>query len=378
MDRVLVSCFQSFFLCLLIPDTPELNRNQHYLANRLQCNPLIPAMDNSNSNSNIHTSQRKKKHRGRGRNRTITGSATIIANDQERNIPGQRDELSGRAGAGRGRGQGRRRGRSSAQVDQSQWRVLEKPYREFLVKSGIAINAIAFNALSFEQKISAREAYFKEKTAVSNDIMPILLEMAVKNMEVGWDRISENRTSRESITAKQDSIRFYGLHGTNHCQILGNGTKHVRNAHIWPYNNKANLPLVSLEEGDINNPRNVLRLHKDIEYHFDRFFLTLVPSGAEYIMKILDPNIVDFRISDTSLTLGDVDGKPLLIPSSQQENRPWRRLLATHSIFAHRKARSNNQLPEDQLTAAEVSANEMMDFSLDDEAQARMKLLFRQ
>jgi hypothetical protein len=60
-----------------------------------------------------------------------------------------------------------------------------------------------------------------------------------------------------------------------------------------------------------------------------------------------------------------------LFPSGE---RPWRQILSTHSIFAHRKARADGKLPEDQLTEAESSAQELMDFSLDKEAQMRIKL----
>jgi len=193
-------------------------------------------------------------------------------------------------------------------------------------------------------------------------------------MEMGWENISEGRTSHESKTVKDRSIQYYGLFGKNHCQVLGNGTKNVVNAHIWPYNNKANLPLVDLQETDINNPRNVLRLHEDIEWHFDRFYLTFVPSGINaYILKVLDPSILPSTISDTTpcRTFTDIDGRQLSCPSGT----PWRRLLATHSILAHRKARKDGNLEEDQLSAAEVSANELMAFSLDDAAQCRVQML---
>eukprot|EP00978_Attheya_sp_CCMP212_P002041 scaffold4210_cov55-Attheya_sp.AAC.1 len=44
-------------------------------------------------------------------------------------------------------------------VDQRAWRLLDKQYREWLVLSGIAIHATAFNAISIETRISARSAY---------------------------------------------------------------------------------------------------------------------------------------------------------------------------------------------------------------------------
>jgi HNH endonuclease len=240
------------------------------------------------------------------------------------------------------------------------------------VKFGLAVNAAAFNALSLREKIDLEDRC--ESRKAKTNLNGLLLEVTSRNMAAGWEKISENRTSRESKTAKEKSIRYYGLYGENHCQILGNGTKNVVNAHIWPHNNRENLVLVSLEEQDIDNPKNILRLHSDIEWHFDRFFLTFEYSGGDFILKILDLNIRTFHLKDTNppLTFGDIDGRKLLFPTTKRENRPWRRLLAAHSIFAHRKARENGFLQDDQVTSEEFSALELMKFSLDDEALERM------
>ena len=136
---------------------------------------------------------------------------------------------------------------------------------------------------------------------------------------------------------------------------------------------RENLPLVDLQETDIDDPRNILRLHGDIEYNFDRFFLTFVPSGNDFILKVLDPTIYTQQIRDVTppITFQDIDGRPLFFSGG----RPWRCLLATHSILSHRKARKDGNLPEDQLSAAEVSANELMEFSQDEAAQFRLRMI---
>jgi hypothetical protein len=125
----------------------------------------------------------------------------------------------------------------------------------------------------------------------------------MKNMEIGWEKISENRTSVESTTAKTNSINFYGLESRKHCQVLGPGTKHVKNAHIWPHNNMENLPLIDLVATDIDNPKNVLRLHSDIEHKFDKFLLTFVPSGDGFVLEVLDPSIKSITLKDTTVIL---------------------------------------------------------------------------
>eukprot|EP00978_Attheya_sp_CCMP212_P009944 scaffold23770_cov43-Attheya_sp.AAC.4 len=100
-----------------------------------------------------------------------------------------------------------------------------------------------------------------------------------------------------------------------------------------------------------------------------RMFSVFIPT----LRTILDPSINSFILRVTTVTFEDLDGRPLLFPS---ENRPWRRILGTHSILAHRKARNNGYLIGDQLTEAESSAQESIDFSLDGEAQARIRMVF--
>jgi hypothetical protein len=88
-----------------------------------------------------------------------------------------------------------------------------------------------------------------------------LLTMAMKNMEIGWERISSECTSDDSTQARKALKELYALDSEQHCQILGTNTKRFQNAHIWPYNNRDNLVLVELKPEDIDDPKNVLRLH---------------------------------------------------------------------------------------------------------------------
>jgi hypothetical protein len=210
---------------------------------------------------------------------------------------------------------------------------------------------------------------------IPDHFVPILLNLAMQNMQIGWEKISENKTSVDSTTAKQNSIDYYGLANKRHCQVLGSGTKHVKNAHLWPHNNMANLSLIDLDATDIDNPKNVLRLHSDIEHNFDRLLLTFVPSGDDFVLEVLDPSIKNITLKDTTVTFEGINGRPLLFPNG---NHPWRRILGTHSILAHRKAREKGDLEDDQFTAAESSAQETMAFSLDSEAQARIRMVFQQ
>jgi hypothetical protein len=71
-------------------------------------------------------------------------------------------------------GWGCRKGSSQGQngggVDQTAWRALDKPYRKWLVSRGLAVDAAAFNALSFEQKLKAAEIAAVARTAEHSEL----------------------------------------------------------------------------------------------------------------------------------------------------------------------------------------------------------------
>jgi hypothetical protein len=53
--------------------------------------------------------------------------------------------------------------------------------------------------------------------------------------------------------------------------------------------------------------------------------------------------------------------------------KPWQRLIATHSVLAHQLAREKGWLQGEDLTEAETNAEILMEFSLDNEAQDRLR-----
>jgi hypothetical protein len=89
----------------------------------------------------------------------------------------------------------------------------------------------------------------------------------------------------------------------------------------------------------------------------------------------MDPSIRTEVLDDTSLTFNDRDGRPLNFPNGKMA---LCRLLATHSIVAHRHVRDSGWPLSNKVTAAELNSNDMMEFSLDVEAQARMKRFSKQ
>ena len=120
------------------------------------------------------------------------------------------------------------------------------------------------------KKYVARQSSTGVET-IPEHMVPVLLTLAVNSMKSGWEKISSECTKSESSTARNNSVSHYGLQSERTCQILGRNTAHVQNAHIWPHNNSPGLVLVELQPSDI-------------AYYLDRFQLTFVLSGSDFIL----------------------------------------------------------------------------------------------
>lgn len=199
-----------------------------------------------------------------------------------------------------------------------------------------------------------------------------LLQMARVNLD-GWDRTSEQRTRVQSETTKTNVLAYYGIRSATFCQILGGRTKHVVNAHIWPVSNKVNLILVGLEPSEINDPRNVLRLHPDLERFFDHKQICFDWHGQSLKLNVLDKSILQHKLKGKSKIMADVQGKSLRFFG---DKRPWRRLIATHSVLSHRHALQVGWVANNDLSTAELNASALAEFSLDEEAQDRLRRLW--
>ena len=119
----------------------------------------------------------------------------------------------------------------------------------------------------FEQQQQQQQQQSSTVGTIPEHYVPVLLSLAVSLMKSGWEKISSEHTKSESSIARNNSVSHYGLGSRRTCQILGTtqNTAHVKNAHIWPHDNSEALVLVDLQPSDIDDPRNILRLHEDIE-----------------------------------------------------------------------------------------------------------------
>ena len=190
-----------------------------------------------------------------------------------------------------------------------------------------------------------------------------------------WKRTRTARTDDQSSTVAEKAITHYGLTKKADCQIFGPGTKHVVNLHIWPEWAVNNLPLFDLPLDAIDDPRNILRVHKKVERAFDSKELTFVMTGDVLTLKVLAPDLLSEVLDDTGMTFSDIDRRSLRFSSA---NAPFRRLLAAHSIAAHRFAELQNWIVGQDCTEGEVRAMDLARLSLgDSESLKKVAYFFR-
>jgi len=210
-----------------------------------------------------------------------------------------------------------------------------------------------------------------------SDALHGMLQRFLSSHSDPYIAISASHYSRDdSESVRIASISYYGLGGEKFCQVLGAVDPHhvsVINSHIWPRHAASDLVLFDLQADNIHDEKNVLRLQKDIERAFDSRALTFVQgNSASLVVKILNPAKLTEPLTGTAKTFGDIQGSPLLLPSGKN---PYRRLLAHHSVVSHRYARSQGWIAED-LSHVEVQAAALMAHSVDQEAQARLRMLW--
>ena len=307
--------------------------------------------------------------------------------------PQQKNEDPIRGGGHRGR-QGRRGGRGkknrnrgggggggggdAGDADTARWMGLAEPYRTWLIERGIAANAADFNTFSVQQRLEVSAAYDKHQVEAESKQLDILYRQSLLAQTNPYAAISESHFSQQdSEEARNASISFYGLPSEKYCQVLGQQLEHTKvvNAHIWPRSSTKTLPLFDLKMEDIHNPRNLLRLHQSIERAFDRRELAFIAGDNDsFTVKVLSRQLMSEQLKGIQMRFADIDGEKLKIP--KQGSIPYRRLLAHHSILAHRYAREKGWINDD-LSAEEFNAGALLEHLLDKEAQERIKLLWK-
>lgn len=201
-----------------------------------------------------------------------------------------------------------------------------------------------------------------------------------------WENIRSNSSSVADIAAPSARALkdFYSI-DTDTCMVLGklpaiNSVANVQRAHIWPKHTFGKgLEILELDHDSLNSPRNYLLLQNEIEYHFDRMHIMLLPAFTSI------PNELSFRIVVLELPLLSQDLllqshskiRSYSIPWSSLNNfecyhkfigdqKPFLRLIAQHAFCALRRAQKEGYVDDKTFPSLGNETIELARNSLED------------
>jgi hypothetical protein len=208
--------------------------------------------------------------------------------------------------------------------------------------------------ITLEQLDKKLDEHFLKQLAPINKA----LKLIITELLDPWERIhSETESVVEAAEQRNLDLvsDFYEMPKTAMCMVLGKATNcQIKCAHIWPRCALGRgLEAFDLNDTDVDNPRNFLRLHRDIERAFDRKRLVFVPEAlgvdGEVLLKvvILDPRLhsEDLTFNDTTVQFSTVHNQ-LFSYTFVSSKMPYTRLLANHALQATNKAKSLGWIPK--------------------------------
>lgn len=311
--------------------------------------------------------------------RTFSSSKTATMADENKtaaegsSVQAGRNQQRGKGGRGGGRNR-KKQGRGQGGGMQTDfWSLAQPGFRQWL--SNITTRD-EYNKLPIDTRMNLLDRYGRRG---DNEELQGMLKRFLASHADPYVAISAAHYSRDdSQSVRTASIAYFGLDDEKFCQVLGAVDPNqvsVINAHVWPRSAAQDLVLFDLQPGNIHDERNVLRLQKDIERAFDGRELTFVQNiNDSLVVKVLNPAKLSEELTGTTMTFSDIQGSRLLLPSGKT---PFRRLLAHHSMLSHRHARNQGWIEEEDLTQVEVQAAALLAHSVDQEAQNRLKLLWK-
>jgi hypothetical protein len=182
-----------------------------------------------------------------------------------------------------------------------------------------------------------------------------------------WENI--HSTSTQAIEAatshhQRPVCTFYNI-SKKVCMVLGEITDpNIICSHIWPACTYGRgLESFNLQQEDINNPRNFLRLHKDIERAFDhkRLYFEYVDGPSPLILSVvlLDPNLQSeiIKFNDGTTTPFSAIHNQLFSHQFTEDKKPFLQLLSLHAHHAITKARSQNWIPDPGGMTSRIARN---------------------
>ncbi|CAF3251726.1 unnamed protein product [Rotaria socialis] len=196
-----------------------------------------------------------------------------------------------------------------------------------------------------------------------------IFHQLLKSITDPWNDLPSDYSTEATRRALRESVmNFYNLK-RNLCMVLGvinKKSKHVVTAHIYPKSKSTGLQFLDLQLSDIDNPRNCLRLTKEIERAFDAQNLTIIKKNGELKIFLLNNTMSSKRITPVSPhTFGSIHGLSLMF---NNEKRPFHRLLALHCYSSFNNARLKQQeflLNDEDLNNVVFYVENLLNISFD-------------
>lgn len=197
-------------------------------------------------------------------------------------------------------------------------------------------------SIIIKQELSQLINQNKEQNQVILKLMKMTLRQKL-NPWVAFNSETKTEIEKNDKFQKDKILRFYKMkyriNSDRICMILGkvNPLSEVVCAHIYPsYTRGEGLELFELQDSNINDARNFLRLHKDIEEAFDKRFLSfefLEFKNNVYLQPIIfKPQLMDQEISNENIKFSQIHERidPKKNFRFPKKKFPYRRILSQH------------------------------------------------
>lgn len=198
-------------------------------------------------------------------------------------------------------------------------------------------------------------------TTLTNKIekLNLLSNLLIENNVDPWIFIPERtKETHDGDYVNKDVILTHYDLSDNQCLFIGNlpNLKDTRvvTLYLWPkYTGGKGLELFDLNQSDINNPANLLRVHKEIKRAYDNKQIYFsIDNEKRLKLTVLDPALLDESNPATSFTykagktvsFKKIDGKVGRIPLI---NLPFQEILSAHTRAALKNALANNWISKE-------------------------------
>ena len=193
---------------------------------------------------------------------------------------------------------------------------------------------------------------------IMNDVTGIKRKMREAEVEMADVWSESKRSKSEQAPFKDSLITTYQRVGPPHssgapqvfCMVLDKPLikSKVIASHLWKHAEAKRLPIIGLDETDVNDPRNGLLLAKSIVEAFDIKHVCFLynPINQQFTFRVLNPDLLTKPISTTDPkipgdhnytdTFGSLNNQPLHLLNGVF---PYKRVLGFHARRAFKFAR---------------------------------------